>query len=154
MERRALQELEQQGFTAFLPSYLRRKSHARKITIAPASLFPGYLFVSFDTQTQRWQAINGTIGVVRLLAGLQGPSPLPAGFAEDLLARRDERGCVSLPSRSFDVGDRVKVSGGSFAHAVGFYDGQCDRDRVEILLELLGRKVRVELEGSLLERAA
>jgi transcriptional antiterminator RfaH len=40
----------------------------------------------------------------------------------------------------------VQVIGGAFAHCFGLCEGMKDRERIAILLELLGRKVRVVLE--------
>ena len=38
-EMRAAHELEAQGFDVFLPRYLKRRCHARKVTWVPAPLF-------------------------------------------------------------------------------------------------------------------
>lgn len=155
MERRASYELERQGFMTFVPSYLKRRRHARRVTTGPACLFPGYLFVSINPVTQRWRSINGTMGVVRLLSGQDGPSQLPRGFVEELLARCDATGCIALPpAGGFIPGDKVRVLDGSFADAVGLYEGLCDHDRVALLLDLLGRKVRVKIDALRLEKAA
>src|SRR5258708_986001 len=96
-EARAAHELEAQGYGVFLPRYLKRRSHARKVTWAPAPLFPGYLFVSCRSPTQGWRAINGTIGVVRLIMGDDGPASVAADIVEALKARRDDDGYVKLP---------------------------------------------------------
>ena len=45
------------------------------------------------------------------------------------------------------AGDRVEVVGGAFTSYLGLYEGMADSERVRILLDLLGRKVRVVLDG-------
>ena len=40
--------------------------HARKTEIVLCPLFPGYVFVCLDIGEQRWRAVNGTFGVVRI----------------------------------------------------------------------------------------
>ena len=42
---------------------------------------------------------------------------------------------------------------GVFAENLGLFDGMADRDRVAILLDLLGRKVRVSIEPELVTAA-
>jgi transcriptional antiterminator RfaH len=43
-------------------------------------------------------------------------------------------------------GDKVRVVDGVFVESFGLFEGMADRDRVAILLDLLGRKVRVVLD--------
>ena len=55
-----------QGFTTYLPRYLKRRQHARRIDIVPAPLFPRYFFVAIDITVQRWRSVYSTIGVTQL----------------------------------------------------------------------------------------
>lgn len=155
MSARAVCELEKQGFRAFLPLFLKRRSHARRVSVVPAPLFPGYVFVAFDITHQRWRSVNGTTGVVRLLSTRDTPSSLPDGFMEGLLARREADGFVRLPAKPTPLrGEPVRVAGGSFDAMFGLFEEVTDSDRVTVLLSLLGRKVRVVLDGELVERVA
>ena len=47
-EHKAVAHLGRQGFTTYLPRYLKRRRHARRVDIVPRPLFPRYLFVSID----------------------------------------------------------------------------------------------------------
>jgi transcriptional antiterminator RfaH len=51
------------------------------------------------------------------------------------------------------IGEKVRVLAGVFGDNLGLFDGMADRDRVAILLELLGRKVRVSLGADLVTAA-
>ena len=55
-ERKAVMHLERQGFTTYLPRYLKRRRHARRVEIVGAPLFPRYLFVGIDLTMQRWRS--------------------------------------------------------------------------------------------------
>ena len=44
----AAEQLERQGFRAFLPKQLKTVRHARKVRVALGAYFPGYLFVELD----------------------------------------------------------------------------------------------------------
>ena len=145
-EAKAASHLERQGFPVYLPRYLKRRRHARKVQTVQAALFPRYLFVNIDLQSQRWRSIQSTVGVSRLVTNGDVPAPVPAPVICGLKDREDERGFIAMAQGpSFVPGDRIKVLGGAFAEALGLFEGVSDRDRVAILLDILGRKVRVML---------
>lgn len=153
-EARAAAELTRQGFEVCLPRYLRRVRHARRTTGVAAALFPGYLFVRLGS-AQRWRSINGTIGVVRIVMAGERPAPLPAGIVEGLMQRRDAEGYIPLLTRpTLQAGELVRVTGGALAETLGLFEKVRDADRVAILLNLLGRKVRVLVDEALVEKAA
>jgi len=146
-ERKAIAHLERQGFATYLPRYLKRRRHARKVEIVPAPLFPRYLFVGIDLATQRWRSIFSTVGVSRLVCNGEIPTPISDQVLETLRAREDAGGYVHLDHRpNFHAGDRIRVLEGAFTDCLGLYEGMRDSDRVAILLDLLGRKVRVTVD--------
>jgi transcriptional antiterminator RfaH len=146
-EPKALTHLARQGFTAYLPRYLKRRRHARRIETVAAPLFPRYLFVTVDIMCQRWRSIHSTIGVARLVCNGDDPVPVADDVIETLRAREDEQGFVTLRQRPrFAVGEKVRVLDGVFADCLGLFDGMKDSDRVAVLLDLLGRKVRLVLD--------
>jgi len=153
-EMKAARNLVRQGFEIYLPRYLKRRSHARKIDKIPAPLFPRYLFVRIDMATQRWRSIQSTFGVSRLVCNGPDPAPVAQQVLNSLKAREDESGYVRLDRRpKFALGEKVRVLAGAFADNLGLFDGLADRDRVAILLDLLGRKVRVSIEADMVEAA-
>ena len=114
----------------------------------PAPLFPRYLFVSFDRQVQRWRSIQSTIGVSQLVCNGEDPASISEGIIAELRGREDERGFVRLERRSrFARGDQIRVVDGVFDACLGLFEDMVDHERVAILLDLLGRKVRVVLHG-------
>lgn len=141
-EPRALANLQRQGFEAWLPAFRKARRHARRADSVVVPLFPGYLFIHLDVETARWRSINGTFGVVKLLCHGDTPEPVPAGLVDELLARRDAEGLVRLPPRQFARGEALRVVAGPFADLVGICDGMSGRDRVVLLLSLLGRTVK------------
>ena len=50
-------------------------------------------------------------------------------------------------------GDRVRVSHGALCDCLGLYETVSGKERSAILLDLLGRKVRVVLENDLIDAA-
>jgi len=153
-EAKAASHLERQGFSVYLPRYLKRRRHARKIQTVQAALFPRYLFVNIDLQSQRWRSIQSTIGVSRLVTNGDAPAAVPAPIISALKDREDECGFIAMAQGpSFSPGDKIRILGGAFAEAFGLFEGTSDRDRVAILLDLLGRKVRIMLGADMVAAA-
>ena len=138
--------LARQGFTAYLPQYLRRRRHARRIDWVRTPLFPRYLFVAMDIARMRWRAVSSTIGVSRLVCHGDRPASVPAGVVEEIMAQRDEAGLVRLATRiPFEKGEVIQVVSGVLTDAIGLFECMTDEERVIMLLDLLGRQVRVKL---------
>ena len=79
---------------------------------------------------------------------------VPDGVVHALRAREDDKGFVRLDSRlAFAPGDKVRVLAGAFIDSAGLFSGVADHDRVSILLDMLGRKVRVLLDADMVAAA-
>lgn len=146
-EAKAVSHLNRQGFDTYLPRYLKRRRHARRVETVPASLFPRYLFVAIDLNAQRWRSIFSTVGVSRLVCQGEVPTPISTNIIDGLKAREDNSGFIQLDQRpKYRPGDIIRVLDGAFADYLGLCEGMKDSDRVAILLEMLGRKVRVTVD--------
>ena len=153
-EGKATAHLNRQGFEIYLPRYLKRRRHARRIETVAAPLFPRYLFVAIDLNAQRWRSIYSTIGISRLVCNGDDPTPVPAGVVEALKGREDTNGFIKLDSRPrFRAGDKIRVLEGAFSSCLGLFEGMAERERIAILLDLLGRKVRVVMDADLVAAA-
>lgn len=153
-EAKAASHLKRQGFEIYVPRYLKRRRHARKIETVAAPLFPRYLFVAFDMSVQRWRSICSTVGVSRLVCNGDDPTAVPEGIVEALKNREDADGFVKLAYRcAFSPGDKIRVLDGAFSSCLGLFEGMAERERIAILLDLLGRKVRVVLDAELVVAA-
>ena len=153
-EAKAARNLIRQSFDIYLPRYLKRRCHARKIEKVAAPLFPRYLFVRVDIETQRWRSIQSTFGVSRLVTRGADPAPISREVLQILWAREDQNGFIAMNRRSpFTVGEKVRILAGAFADVVGLFDGLGDRERVAVLLDLLGQKVRVSIDMDMIAPA-
>jgi transcriptional antiterminator RfaH len=153
-ETKAALNLLRQGYEIYLPRYLKRRRHARKADFVARPLFPRYLFVTVDMATQRWRSIQSTVGVSHLVTNGNEPAVVPEGIVAALRAREDVKGFVKMDtSPKFVSGDKVRVLTGVFMDSAGIFDGMVDHDRVAILLEMLGGKVRVYLDADMVAAA-
>jgi len=147
----AAEQLARQGFTTFLPRQPRTVRHARRIRIALAAYFPGYLFVELDLAAQRWRSINGTLGVSHLVGPAERPSPVPNGVVEALIAAADARGVLSGPP--LQGGQTVRIIAGAFTDQLAVIERLDEAGRVRVLLEIVTGVVAVTLPREMLNEA-
>jgi transcription antitermination factor NusG len=115
-------------------------------------LFPGYMFAQADIALDPWRSIYRQPGVVTVLGTRY---ERPTVVAPELLAEL-WRDCLPngvLVPRDLDAaaplapilpGAAVTLRGGPFAELTGVCE-KSDRDRVAILLTIMGRDVRVSV---------
>lgn len=136
--------LKRQGFDVYLPMHKKLRSHARRREWVARPLFPRYLFVGVNETNQRWRAIKSTIGITNLVGFGGGPAPIDEDIITSIRAREDETGMVTLATCSvFKKGEPVKLQGGALSEHIGLFESIDDKMRVTILLDLLGRQLRV-----------
>ena len=142
----AKRNLDCQGFESFLPQIDGSVRRARKMEAVRRPLFPRYLFVSLDLGVDRWRSVMGTFGISHLV--MQGERPLAAapGIVEALLAAQD---CGFDFRHHLAVGQQVRFIFGPFADQIGRLAEMKDRERVQVLIEMLGaaRRVRVDISS-------
>lgn len=153
-EDRAVWHLGNQGFETYLPRYRKQVRHARKTETVLRPLFPGYVFVWLDLGCQRWRAINGTVGVISLVQFGDTPRPIPTVLVDTIRVREDAAGAVNVTPQGLKVGDRVRVREGAFAEYTALLDEVSDDKRVFLLLDLMGREVRVSMPVENLAKAS
>ena len=142
----AVENLLRQGFDVFFPRYLKRRSHARRIENVPAPLFPRYIFISFDANDAGWRVVRSTRGVVDLVRNGLEPTPVPGAIVEEIRKRQDEQGFVVLVRHiKLGRGDKIRIDAGPFADYEAIFETMRDNERVVALLQLMGRKVVVNV---------
>ncbi len=154
-ESTALFHLSRQGFEGYLPRFLKQRRHARRVDIKPEPLFPGYLFVALDLAAARWRSIHGTVGVSRLVCHGETPAPVPTGIVERIQESEDDKGWIVLrPEKSLQKGQKVEISQGPFADLMGTFEALDSKERVIVLLNLLGREVRARVPSGWIQAIA
>lgn len=140
-EAHAARHLARQGFAPWLPEVRATRRHARKTETIATALFPGYLFVGFDPAVQPWRAINGTVGVRRLVSQGDRPLPVPDAFINELRGRQGADGFFAIATGDLRPGDQVRFRAGPFTDCVGTLLRVEGRDRVCLLFGILGRAI-------------
>ena len=139
--------LERQGFVAYCPVVRRRRSHARRVDEVLRPLFPGYLFVNVSLEREFWRPILSTHGVRTLVRCGDQPSPVDIRFIAALKAREVD-GAIVRPPVPYQVGQQVRVVDGAFDGIVATILDLAEKDRLTVLLDLLGGPIKVRLDGT------
>lgn len=135
-----------QGFEPYLPRYHRRRRHARRVDTVLSPLFPRYLFVRLDPAAQRWRSVNGTFGVSYMLTDGATPIVVPDKMI-NVIREREEGGIVNVQAPSFHKNQVLRITDGPFDGLDGVFECVDDKERVVLLLDLLGRVVRTRVSG-------
>ena len=145
-ESNATSHLLRQGFEVYLPQFLKIRNHARRRDTVKKPLFPRYLFVAIDLTLDRWRSVNSTVGVSHLICNGETPVPVPDQVVDDIRLREDNRGNVKLNKLvRFCKGDHVDIIDGALSDQTAIFECARDEDRVQVLLNLLGRPMKVVL---------
>lgn len=139
--------LARQGYETYLPRIRRTvKRQGRRMTVV-GPMFPRYLFIHLDNQSDNWGPIRSTLGVVSLVRFGQEAAQVPEKFVAALKKREDEQGVQILPAEEFVPGSRVRITEGSLAGYEAVFLAKSSRDRVVVLLEILGQHTRALVDS-------
>lgn len=149
-------ELEKQGFETFYPVYQVLNPHRNRAFKRVCPLFPSYLFVSFDPETDRWRSINGTRGVLALVgSGEDFVTPVPVGCVEKLIEKRGPDGFIeiaeAIETQGLKEGEKVEILEGPWLGQVATVFKSAE-ERVVLLLSLLSGTVRLILNPKTVRR--
>jgi transcriptional antiterminator RfaH len=150
----AQQHLLEQGFEVYLPRFKKIRRHARKVEEVLVPLFPRYIFISMNMKVARWRSVNGTRGVSYLLTNYDRPAVVPNYVIENLKSHEIAYGIVPVNSLiTFAKGEKVRVTDGAFQDQIAIFEMLDDKQRVQLLLSFLGKKIKVALPDYMVEAA-
>ena len=136
-ELRAIHHLEEQGFKIYCPQI--PKYNGLKEVVGRQVLFPGYCFAQSGELSVA--SIRSTPGVVNLVSfGLEGKPATLAHAALEAIHVVEAFHCDK--ASGLKPGGAVSLIEGPFKGLKGLYSKR-SKDRVEVLLTLLGRQQRI-----------
>ena len=147
---KAEQNLKRQGFETFLPLHDVTSRKLSRYVNTSKPLFPGYMFIAFDRAETKWHKINNTYGVSRLVTINSNLKAISTTFVNNLMKRYDLLGKL-IPVQNLKKGDQVTVLTGPFADFTATVETYEDDQRVWILMDLLGRKTKIETSTDALQ---
>ena len=151
-EQQVYRQLCARSFQAFYPTIRVKPINPRSSKIR--SYFPRYLFVRVNLDEVGVGALQWIPGVQRLVQFGGEPASVPDAFIVALqkyITTISEAGPLDL--NGLKKGDPVRIIEGPLAGYEAIFDMRLSaNDRVRLLLELVGRLVKVEVNAGAIER--
>jgi transcriptional antiterminator RfaH len=137
-------------FGPLLETFLLRNGRMNK-ELKP--LFPGYIFGKFDLD-QNYPLVRWAKGVKKVLGFGGYPTPISEEVVEIIRERTDTHGVVRLKYH-FQANDVIRIKTGPLKDLLGIFERWIsDRERVRVLLNLMGYQPVVEIHYSMIEKVA
>lgn len=137
-EERALENLQRQGFEAWLPLMTVEKVLRSKLVQVVEPMFSRYLFIRLDTEQTNWSPIRSTLGVSKLVSFGNRPAVVSDELIEALQQLPEQ-----APQRLIQPGQQVKIVSGPLRGLEGIYQQADGELRAMVLIELLNKQHRI-----------
>ena len=140
-EKKAKQNLENQGYLAFCP--------LAKINKRFVVLFPGYLFVQLNEKTQNWSPINSTKGVSHFVKFGLNFARVPINVIEFIKANQHITSEKLKNLNNYEPGDKVQISDGVFKNYMAIFKCYKPDERIILLINILGSEQSLSIKKEL-----
>lgn len=129
--------LTNQGFEVFFSkAIIKNKTQA---------LFPGYLFIQLDDKNQNWIPIRSTQGVANFVRFGLSFAIVPNNIIRLIKIQQQQTIEKLINIYSHQKGDSIEIQSGAFKGQKAIFQNYNSRDRVIVLLKLIGQQQEVEL---------
>lgn len=145
-EKKLAGSLVGRGIRHFLPVYRSSRAHGNRRRVVEMPIFPGYVFVFGPAEVRGEVLATGAVARVIDVADQEG---LESELVS--LARSIDAGAAFDPYPYLVEGARVRVRAGPLMGVEGMVDARGDRDRLILLVRILGRATSIEIDSDLLE---
>lgn len=144
--------LKTQGIEVFYPSVKVKPVNPRASTIRP--YFPRYLFVHADLDEVGISALQWVPNAIGLVQFDGIAAAVPDSLVITLKKRLEEiKAAGGLALDGLAPGDAVRITQGPLAGYDALFDMRLTgTERVQVLLEMLGRQVRVQVDAGAIEK--
>lgn len=151
-EQIAKTNLERQGYRVYLPMVRHMRRRAGHYVTVVEALFPRYLFIYLDCQSDNWRPIRSTLGVSSMVRFGLEPAVVPPELVETLMQRDNDQGVQIISCDDYPLGAPLRIVEGPLMGYEGILLAKSSKERVVMLLDLIGKQVRVEVDRIHLER--
>jgi len=141
-EKKAEFNLNNQGFTTFLPIHKRKKFYKNHWVNTENYLFRGYIFINADDVKGKYSKINNTFGISKILIDSDTFSPylLDDSVIEDIIKRLE---IYHSGNSDITKNDRVEITSGLHNELVGIFVEDISTNRSKMLINILKRNREV-----------
>lgn len=131
---RALEHLERQGYSCYLPTHSVERIVRGKRQLSLEPLFANYLFIQLCENYDNWMPLRSTRGVSKLVRFGEYPLKVSEQIINSIRQREKPI------AQCFSKGDKVRITEGSFAELEAIFLAHDGEERAILLLNLLHRE--------------
>lgn len=124
----------------------KKKTNTRKV-------FPGYIFVQMEINTETWHVVKTTPKVTGFIGGSRNPPPITEEEIKRIIGveAEDEQDETTVVI-DFERGDEVNIIDGPFASMKGRVEEVNQaRGKLRVMVSIFGRPTAVELDFTQVE---
>jgi len=145
--------LSRKGLEIFFPRMETFVQKSGKATKGIKALFPNYIFGNFDP-VRDYSLVKYGKGVSKIVSFSGNPAPISVMVIDEIKGRMDAAGIINLKF-NLKPYDRVRIKTGPFRDFLGIFEKWLpEKERVRILLNLIGYQPQIELHFSSVEKVA
>ena len=134
----AIFNLENQNFHVYCPyALIRNKNEV---------LFPGYIFIQLDKDTQNWSPIRSTKGVLYFVRFGLSYAKIPDNIIEFIKTNQLNTAEKLKNINKFKPGDKVQIADGVFKNCIAIFKSYKSDERVILLMNLLGQQQKLTIK--------
>ena len=134
----AILNLENQNFHVYCPyALIKNKNEV---------LFPGYIFIQLDKDTQNWSPIRSTKGVLHFIRFGLSYAKIPDNIIEFIKTNELNTAEKLKNINKFKPGDKVQIADGVFKNCIAIFKSYKSDERVILLMNLLGQQQKLTIK--------
>ena len=134
----AIFNLENQNFHVYCPyALIRNKNEV---------LFPGYIFIQLDKDTQNWTPIRSTKGVLYFVRFGLSYAKIPDNIIEFIKTNQLNTAEKLKNINKFKSGDKVQITDGVFKNCIAIFKSYKSDERVILLMNILGQQQKLTIK--------
>jgi transcription antitermination factor NusG len=146
-EKKVYERLCARGVQCYLPLCKSRRRWSDRIVELHMPLFPSYLFVQIEPQSESIYTVADTPGVVRLVGQIGNHRPVAIPEDQIMAIKRIVQACANVDLHDgFKIGDKVRVVTGPLAGIEGVVEQRGRRNRLFVGVDGIDRSVVVEID--------
>lgn len=150
----AEKNLLNQGYKVYRPLAKRLRKRRNKMVEIVESLFPRYLFIHLNKETDNWSPIRSTRGVASFVRFGLYPTPVPDPIIQLLKAQEEGLSEKAIDLDRFKKGESVKITSGSFTGLDAVFKSYDGMERAIVLIELIGKLTKLKVSPTELSKVA
>lgn len=144
-EKVAETNLVRQGYRVYLPYVQLSKRRQGGYQMISEPMFPPYLFIYLNPISDNWAPIRSTKGVTSLVRFGGMPAKVPTPLIEFLMKNQENKPSSEPTVPEFKQGESIQILDGVMAGYQGLFEAKSGTKRVTVLLDIVGKAMKVEV---------